>query len=403
MNENYKTNAQKSIKTAIIKTKEILTIYYNTQKTKTKEITTIEDETEKLIKTEVSLSRSKIPLTLKRLITGAIKSIIEIQRAIPTLPFNNETHEKHQELEILTSELIILSDKITPYTKTLLNEKEESINNLNKLIKEVRESHKKLLKNIEISEGMNKENTHKIIKNKNTIEKLESSIKKLENPIEEKILEVDEFLNKKMEALQKKEDDVNKLLGIISGKSIAGSYENCASDEKTMADWLRYGSLACMGIIAAVLLYSLYETTQSSFNIENSTFRVVFTLILSIPAAYLARESTRHRQQQYQHLQTSLDLKAITPYIASLPETEQHKIKYEVAHRLFASKQSTVNNGDPNAFPINTHELLIKVIDKLDFKESKTKEDKPKTEDEKVTTLVPKTTQNGTNAHILSD
>lgn len=90
--------------------------------------------------------------------------------------------------------------------------------------------------------------------------------------------------------------------------------------------------------------------------------------MLSIPAAYLARESAKHREKQYAHQQTSLDLKAIAPYIASLPQEEQHKIKIEIAGRIFAAKD--FNKVDTDSYPININEIIMEIIKKLDIKKS---------------------------------
>lgn len=120
-----------------------------------------------------------------------------------------------------------------------------------------------------------------------------------------------------------------------------------------------------MALIVLVVGYSFWETTNSDFNWQNSIFRIVLAFMLSAPAAYLARESAKHREQQYAHQQTSLDLKAIEPYIASLPEDEQHKIKIEIAGRLFGAKDLSKVSVDP--YPANTHEIAMEIIKKLDL------------------------------------
>ncbi|MEJ7138605.1 hypothetical protein, partial [Amphibiibacter pelophylacis] len=168
--------------------------------------------------------------------------------------------------------------------------------------------------------------------------------------------------------LQAKQKEIDELLGKVSGRAIAGDYEKSAKDERTMADWLRYGSLACMLLIATILGYTFWETTATTFSWERSAFRVLVAVFLSAPAAYLARESGKHREQQYTHLQTSLDLKALSPYLASLPEDSQHKIKADVASRIFSNRDFSRVSSD--SYPINTQELLVKIIDKVDLRRS---------------------------------
>ena len=132
-----------------------------------------------------------------------------------------------------------------------------------------------------------------------------------------------------------------------------------------------------MGLIVLVVGFAFYETTQSDFKWQVALTRLVLALVLSIPSAYLARESSKHREQQYAYLQTSMDLKAIDPYIASLPEDTQHKIKANIADRIFASKDfSSVSNN--SSYPINTHELMMELIKKVDVDKEKSSADKNK-------------------------
>lgn len=165
--------------------------------------------------------------------------------------------------------------------------------------------------------------------------------------------------------IDQKRNQINDILGHVAGRAIAGDYEKSAADEKRVADRLRNASLACMVLIAAVLGYSFWETTHGDFDWQKSLFRVALAFLLSAPAAYLARESAKHRLQQYSHLQTSLDLKAISPYLASLPEETQHQIKSEIAKRIFAGKDFAQMSTD--SYPINAQELLMEFIKKLDF------------------------------------
>lgn len=207
--------------------------------------------------------------------------------------------------------------------------------------------------------------------NQRKLEEIESKSIKLEEIITTRIDKIDKLYSAGVDELETKKKEVNKLLSIISGNTIAGNFEQSAAEEKKTANWLRYASIACMSVIVLIIGFSFYETTTSNFKWENAIFRIVLTFLLSVPSAYLARESAKHRQQQYNHLQTSLDLKAINPYLASLPSAEQHKIKTDIAGRIFAAKDFTHVGKDP--YPLNTQEVVMELIKKLDFKQTTSK------------------------------
>lgn len=195
------------------------------------------------------------------------------------------------------------------------------------------------------------------------IEKISSITGNLEDNVTKEINKVKVLYEESLAEIDTKKAQIDDILGYISGKVIAGDYEKSAQDERIVADWLRYGALACMGLIILIVSYSLWKTTTSDFSWQNSIFRIVLSFILAVPATYLAKESAKHREQQYAHLQTSLDLKALDPYIASLPVEEQHKIKITTAERLFVAKSSSKESLD--SYPINTHEIIMEIIKKM--------------------------------------
>lgn len=169
--------------------------------------------------------------------------------------------------------------------------------------------------------------------------------------------------------IDQKTEHINRVTGQAAARMIAGDYEGSAASEKEAADYLRLGALACMLLIVAILGWALYETTGAVFEWDRFLSKISLVFLLGVPAAYLARESAKHREQQYQHLQTSLDMKAISPFLASMPDVEQHKLKAIIAKRIFGGRDFSKVGNDP--YPINTHEILMRIIDKVDLSTSK--------------------------------
>lgn len=203
----------------------------------------------------------------------------------------------------------------------------------------------------------------------------EISLSTLSERTEKILADVKALFDSSKSELELKKKEVDSLIGTIAEGVMAGDYEKSSALERRTADYLRYGSLFCMAVIGIMVGYSFYETTINTFKWQNSVFRLVFSIILSIPAAYLAKESAKHRLQQYSHLQTSLDLKAITPYLASLPENERHRLKAEIAIKLFGTRE--FNQAPVDTYPLNVQDLLLALVNKVDSMASdvKKKED----------------------------
>lgn len=156
---------------------------------------------------------------------------------------------------------------------------------------------------------------------------------------------------------------IDGLLGQTASKVLLVDYANTAEAEGKAADNLRLASLVCMALTGVVLCFTLYESLNSQFDWKQAIFKVFTAIALSVPAAYLARESAKHRGQEHVNRRISLDLRAITPYIATLPSEEQNKIKSEVASKIFGVRDV----GSPSAdnYPINIQEVVKMMIEKI--------------------------------------
>lgn len=169
-----------------------------------------------------------------------------------------------------------------------------------------------------------------------------------------------------VEEIDVKRGEVNRILGLISGDAVAGSFEESAKAEKSTADIMRWLSISCMAVIVTVASCTLIFTLVKDFDWRISAFSLAFAALLSVPSAYLARESAKHRGQHNKHLQLALELKAINPYIASLPVEEQHRIKSEVASRIFCVKDD--NEKLIESYPINIQEIFMEILKKIEIK-----------------------------------
>lgn len=246
----------------------------------------------------------------------------------------------------------------------LYSEKYDLLGNANENIAAIRNTEDKL-KEIADEQVKHDQRIKKLLtENELRIAELESKLAGLSDKASIEIQKITLAYSASLTEIELKKTQIDNILGHVAGRAIAGDYEKSATEEREMADWLRAGSLFCMALIAASLGYSFWETISTEFDWQKSIFRITLTFLLSVPAAYLARESAKHREQQYQHLQTSLDLKAISPFLASLPEDEQHKIKIAIASKIFAGRDFSKVSADP--YPLNTHEIIIELIKRFD-------------------------------------
>ena len=84
------------------------------------------------------------------------------------------------------------------------------------------------------------------------------------------------------------------------------------------------------------------------------------TGVLLFGAAYSAKQSNIHRQNEKRTRWFALEVKAIDPFIASLKEDDRKALKNELSKRLFGQKDE--NNEKDKVFDDHAFKVVIKGI-----------------------------------------
>ena len=137
------------------------------------------------------------------------------------------------------------------------------------------------------------------------------------------------------------EDQAGKVLGSVVNTAQAGAYATYANEEKASANTYRRLAIALMGLAALVLfLPELWHVGQVvggyTVDWQKALYRLPFSLILFAPAIYLAKESSRHRNNEVLNRRRQHILTTIEPYLALLDPQKAQEVKTEVAKSLFS-------------------------------------------------------------------
>lgn len=261
------------------------------------------------------------------------------------------------------SELAATYDSISGYEKNIIelqanlrSEIESFKRDLTKGNSEVEELKRK-------SYEVSQKSLDEVSELRQSIERLKSEISHLENNMAHEVGKAAKIAEDAEGRSNEVDSQINALLGQNASKILLIDYANTAETEGKSANLLRKWSLVCMLITGAVLCVALYESLSSELDWKQAILKVFTAVALSVPAAYLARESAKHRSQEHMNRRISLDLTALTPFIATLPFEEQNKIKSEVASKIFGMQDNAGASSDN--YPINFQELAKMVIEKI--------------------------------------
>jgi len=144
-----------------------------------------------------------------------------------------------------------------------------------------------------------------------------------------------------LEVLGKYHDDAAKVFGVVVNTLQAGAYSSYANQEKKTANWLRIIAFVLMisgvGILLVPELFRMWaDISAYTLDWKNVLGRSFFALILFIPGFYLAKESSRHRNNEIVNRRRELILSTIDPYLSLLDDSKAEEIKAEIAKNIFS-------------------------------------------------------------------
>lgn len=179
--------------------------------------------------------------------------------------------------------------------------------------------------------------------------KLEKDVREVVTTYSDKLTTEFTIFNKHVEEMlldmNSKHEAIRAIHGLVGTDGVAGGYQKSATDEKKSANNWRATSVAFLVAAAAWLLtkYLLgFETTWfGRINWPELMTAASLTLVLLAGAGYAARQSKIHRTNEHQMHWFALEVKAIDPFISSLPIDEQHTLKTQLSEKLFGKDRQT--------------------------------------------------------------
>lgn len=194
-------------------------------------------------------------------------------------------------------------------------------------------------------------------------EKLQTAFDKYQNDAEIRIAD-----------MKAKHEAILEIHGLVGTDGVAGGYQKGATDELKAANfwrWVSMGALAVAAIWILVKYFMGFDLTPSGeVNWAEVVTAASLTLILLGAAGYAARQSKLHRETEQHMRWFALEIKAIDPFLSSLPSEQQNELKNQLSQKLFGQNRLTADKSegsvDPAAFKSITDAVLsiIKITGK---------------------------------------
>lgn len=159
-----------------------------------------------------------------------------------------------------------------------------------------------------------------------------------------------------LEEVNKHRSDVEKLVGVIGSLGVTSGYQTTANRAR-ISMWIWQGvTVAAMCWLIYFAYHAFLPSVQGEFRWESFAARVFLTITVGVLAAYAGAQADRLFHMEKSNRKLAMELAAIDPFIALLPQAEQDKFKLEVGRRTFAQEEIVVAKSEKS--PATTLDLL---------------------------------------------
>ncbi len=168
-----------------------------------------------------------------------------------------------------------------------------------------------------------------------------------------------------LESIQKHLFDVEKLVGVIGNLAVTSGYQRAAESAKK-AMWFWQGlTLVGFTIVIVFAFRAFLPAIQGEFSWERFAGRVALTIAVGVFAAYAAAQADRYMEAERRNRKLALELEAIGPYLAPLPEDKQQEFRLALGDRTFGREEHGFNRRERS--PATPIDVVIKNKGLRDF------------------------------------
>ena len=121
---------------------------------------------------------------------------------------------------------------------------------------------------------------------------------------------------------------------------MAGGYQRVANKARNRAYlWQGITTVAMVGLVG-VAVFVLLETLGDEFKWVTLGGRAFILVAFGILAAWAAKQVEKYDEAEARNRRLEMELASLDPYLFGLPDATQHKVKEQLASRLFGQPGS---------------------------------------------------------------
>ncbi|WP_417707546.1 hypothetical protein [Rheinheimera aquimaris] len=201
----------------------------------------------------------------------------------------------------------------------------------------------------------------------NSIENIQSEIESSVADAKSETEQIEAEAREILKTLKVNAEQAKVTVGLIGATAVSSAHRDRAEEERKIASRLRIGVLTSLGFSAGIILLSIFDCLPPVVDWQDLLLRYGAVVFFTIPAAYMAKESTRHREMQRKYESFHINFAAVNNFFSDMEKEARNQLQTELAKHLLISKESlsdTTSDIELTGHQQKIIELLTKLIDK---------------------------------------
>jgi hypothetical protein len=169
-----------------------------------------------------------------------------------------------------------------------------------------------------------------------------------------------------LQGVMARKEEVEKLVGVIGNLGVTSGYQVAANNAHNEVDkWQRITVISMVGLVVVACAIFL-PSIKGEFSWSGFAGRVFISLTFGLLAGYAASQADKYQKIEQKNRKLALELEAIRPFIAPLPEQQQQEFILAIGNKSFGQLDDQKSEHHEKS-PTNMMDLFKKSKEIKDF------------------------------------
>jgi len=176
---------------------------------------------------------------------------------------------------------------------------------------------------------------------------LETGLRMFANAVETTRADSKDSVDKIIAALEVRRGEADKLVGIIGERGVTSTYQRTADEARLEMILWQTLTVGVLGALLYATIQHFVPALEKGWNWGVGGARIMVSVVALLTASYTGAQAKIARDTVRKNRRREMDLSALGPYLADLPDDQRNLLRSKIADRYFVDEIVPDHPGRP--------------------------------------------------------